>query len=512
MISYDVKNSLIYNEFYSNHNFVSIDYWFDRVREKYIHNIDTFYYTVYLDIENYNESDKVSRFLEYLDYKKNQALEQFEHVTLDSISTDFVTSGLGFQMYTYSIEKLDKYIFFICRKKASDETPEIIVQIRSQFLWLYGEHKALEQSYEDLMLVLSKYDINVKRTQENRIDFAYHTNYIQDPLNFFKEENLNKMQVSRFTRWHKEGRFIGDEIVECDYISLGRRKSNNTFLRIYNKSQEVVNQGYKQFFIKIWLLNNMINRFDYYVLEKCFAQGSYNYVDRARLEFYLDFGSDDSIKEQIHILLDGSDNISIKKLADGLLPRLTIVVNIEIQTKRKFYATMDKSFELLRTVTCKYKPIEKIFKILDNKDLLHDYITNDVIRFVDFDSHTRKKNCDTSFWWKRLQSIKLYNVIDDDNRKLIREYQKDLDIQSLKKRVLNSIGTLSIYMKNENEDNFYNDVIDIMSYLNESDIEKSIEYKKKKSALLKNRLENLQSLSIDKSFLIIDSETAEILN
>lgn len=379
-------------------------------------------------------------------------------------------------------------------------------------MWLYGEHRAIEESFEDLTLILGKYNIKVSHTVENRIDFAYHTNYIQDPLNFFKEENLNKMQVSRFTRWHKEGRFVGDEIVECDYLSLGRRKSNNTFLRIYNKTQEVLNQQYKQFFIKVWLLNGLINRFDYWVLERCFNEGSYNYVDRARLQFYLEFGQVVSIKNRINCLLNSSDNLSIRKLADELVPKLTLVVNIEIQTKRKFYSTMESSISLLKTVTCKYKELEKIFKILDNKDIFHQYITTDVIRFVDFSTHTRKKNCDTASWWKRLQGIKLYNAITDENRKLIREYQKDLCIDSLKKRVLNSLSTLSVYMKNENEDTLTSDVIDFMSYLNESDIQKSIEYKKKKSALLKNRLQNLESVSLQKNFIIIDSETAEILD
>lgn len=506
MITYDVKKSLIYKEF-DNENSLN---WFDKKRDKFIHNIDTFYYVAYIE-NNYNECGHVKEFLNYLELKKNESIENFDEVILDEISTDLTISSMGFGMYSYSVEKKDKYMIFFARKKATEDTPEVLIQIRSQYLWLYGEHRAIEESFKDLTLILSKYNINISRTVENRIDFAYHTNYIQDPLNFFKEENLNKMQVSRFTRWHKEGRFVGDEIVECDYLSLGRRKSNNTFLRIYNKTQEVLNQQYKQFFIKVWLLNGLINRFDYWVLERCFKEGSYNYVDKARLEFYKDFGQDTLIKNKINSLLNSNDNLSIKNFADELVPHLTIVVNIEIQTKRKFYSTMENSISLLKTVTCKYKELEKIFKILDNKDIFHQYITTDVIRFVDFSTHTRKKNCDIATWWKRLQQIKLYNTITDENRKLIREYQKDLDLESVKKRVLNSLSILSLYMKNDNEDTLTSDVVDFMSYLNESDIQKSIEYKKKKSALLKNRLENLDSLTIDKSFLIIDSETAEII-
>lgn len=508
MITYDVKKSKIYQEFSTKEN----DCFFDLKRQKFVHNIDSLYYVAYVDSNNYNDDSNVNDFLSYLELKKNEALETLEEVVLSELSTDLVTTGLGFGMFAYSIEKKDKYIIFVARTKATDNTPEILVQIRSQFLWLYGEHRAVNESFEDLSLILSKYNVKIDRTVENRLDFAYHTNYIQDPLNFFKEENLNKMQVSRFTRWHKEGRFVGDEFVECDYISLGRRKSNNTFVRIYNKTQEVVNQQYKQFFIKVWLLNGLINRFDYYVLEKCFANGSYSYVDKARLEFYLEHGNDINIKNRILFLLKTNNSIEINNFANDIVPKLTLVLNIEIQTKRKFYSTMDNSISLLKTVTCKYKELERIFKILDNKDLFHRYITTDVIRFVDFTTHTRKKNCDTSSWWKRLQSIKLYNAITDENRELIREYQKDLDIQSIKKRILYSLSTLSVYMKNDNDDSISSDIVDFMSFLNESDVEKSLSYKKKKSAMLKNRLENLDGIDIHKNFLIVDSETAEILD
>lgn len=507
MIFHNVKRTKIYKELSESDNTM----YFDKVKDKFIHNIDTLYYVGY--IRNiYNECENVKSFLQYLEIKKNNAMETFDDVILEEISTDLVIKTLSFGMYSYCIEKKDKYMIFICRKKITDKTPEILIQIRSEFLWLYGEHRAIEESYQDFNNIIKKYDIEVLKTMENRIDFAYHTNYIQDALNFFKEENLNKMQVSRFTRWHKEGRFVGDEEVECDYLSFGRRKSNNTFVRIYNKTQEVLNQGYKQFFIKVWLLNGLINRFDYFVMETCFKEGTYNYVDRARLLFYLEHGNDHVIKDKINYLLNGSDNLSIKNLSDELVPKLTIITNIEIQTKRKFFATMDKSINMLKSVTSKYAETDRLFKIIDNKDMFHKFITEDIIRFVDFNSHTRKTNCDTSYWWKKLQDIKLYNVITDDNRKLIREYQKDLDTISMKKKVLNSISTLSLYMKNDNDDNIQKDLLDFMSFLNESDIQKTIIYKQKKSASIKNRLQNLDSVLIQKNFVLYDLETAEIFD
>ena len=207
-----------------------------------------------------------------------------------------------------------------------------------------------------------------------------------------------------------------------------------------------------------------------------------------------------------------NNNIKIKNLANKLVPKLTIVCNVEFQTKRKFYSTMDKSINVLKTVTCKYKELERIFKILDNKDLFHDFITNYVIRFINYNSNVRKTRCDTATWWIRLQNCDMNRVIDDENRKLIREYQKNLDIQALKRRLINSIATFSLYVNNENDNSVTSDITDFMAFINESDVEKSINYKKKKSAMLKNRLENLDSIDIRKNFLIVDSETAEILN
>lgn len=505
MIPYRCKNNLIYKEF----DEIERKEFFDLRRQKFIHNIDTLYYVVYTS-EDYNYSSNVEKMINYLEHKKKIAIDTMNVSIYSEIDSSLVTHGLGFGMFAYSVEKKDKYIFFITRKRATDDTPDIIVQLRSQYLWQYGEHKAVEDSFKDLKMFLEYFNIEIWRTQENRIDYAYHTNYIQDPLNFFKEENLNKMQVSNFKRWHKEGRFVGDETVECDYITLGRRKSNNTFIRIYEKTQEVINQQYKQFFLKVWLMNGLINRYDYNILEKSFLEGSYNYIDKARLEFYLKYGKNKNVKDKINIILSKNNSMQIKNYADKITPKVTIIVNIEFQTKRKFYSTLDNSINVLKSVTCNYKELERIFKIIDNKDIFHSYITRHVIRFIDFDSATRKSNCKTSNWWTRLQSVKLNNVITGKNRKLIREYQQDLDIKNMKSRLLNSLSTFSLYLDKENNDTIEKDIIAFMSYINETDVQKSLKYKQKKSPLLQNRIAKNKSKK-DINFAIVDLVTGEIL-
>ena len=48
----------------------------------------------------------------------------------------------------------------------------------------------------------------------------------------------------------------------------------------------------------------------------------------------------------------------------------------------------------------------------------------------------------------------------------------------MKRNTLYSLLTLSLYMNKENNNSVESDALDFLSYLNESDIEKSIKYKK----------------------------------
>ena len=57
-----------------------------------------------------------------------------------------ISQGYSFsKLYKYSIESPDEYVIFVAEKKATSTTPEILVQLRSQFLWLEGEHSAIEK-------------------------------------------------------------------------------------------------------------------------------------------------------------------------------------------------------------------------------------------------------------------------------------------------------------------------------------------------------------------------------
>jgi len=94
----------------------------------------------------------------------------------------------------------------------------------------------------------------------------------------------------------------------------------------------------------------------------------------------------------------------------------------------------------------------------------------------------------------------------------MREYQKSLSVDILKKRITNMLGTHSLYIHGQaNENNTYSDCADFMSTLNESDVEKAIEYKQKKLTLIANRLGDVQGCSeFERTLNVVDSETGQI--
>jgi hypothetical protein len=535
MISYSAKKSLIYQELDSEKR----TKFFDLTQKKFIHNIDSLYYVVKVK-NDWNYDKGCQLFISFLEKYRSQAVKSFEPIQifqndekLAHLGTEYVMHGIGQAPYLYDISKVDKYLLFVINHQLNDKTPEILVQLRSQNLWLSGEYQAVNESLVDVKTLLDTFDIEIDSISENRIDYAYHTNYIQDPTNYFQPKNLNRMQKSRFERWSLEGAFRGQFETDVDYFTLGRKKSNNVFIRSYDKTKEVIEQQYKQFFIKLWYLEKMISYFDFYCIEKAFLQASrtnYKYLDVARLEFYLEHGLNEDYKKNINSLLKAKslDYEKIIQLADLLVPKVTKVLNFEIETKRKFYYSMDNSVENILKVHSKNVPTyaEKLYKKLDNKQIFHNLITSNnaeqegIIRFLDYKAKNRlgkpwadKGSFPTADWWSRLQSVKINRSFEVEDVKLIREYQKNLNATLLKKRITNAVVTHSLYQNGDHTGNdIYTDVLDYMATLNETDMQKAIDYKAKKMTLIQNRLGEVQGVSVmDKHFKLYDSETGQLL-
>lgn len=538
MIDYSAKKSILYSELDKE----TATQYFDRTKHKFLHNIDTLYYVVKVK-NDWRFDSNALYFKELLHTYQEKAFstpdmlpvftgEDLEGKLGGIPKAEWLMNGIAAsKIYRYDLQQPDRFAIFIAPTTPNENTPEIIVQLRSQYLWLEGEKQAILKSLADLEDLLNCFGLEILEVKENRIDYAYHTNYIQNPTKYFKHENINKMQQSRFSRGSIEFSFRNQWETETDYLTLGRKKSNNLFFRVYDKTKEVIQQGYKQFFIKLWYMEKLISFFDMYCIEKAFLNPSadnYKYLDVARLEFYLEFGNDDSYKDEINQLLNkpSRDYESIIELADLLTPNVTKILNVEFETKRKFYSTLDNTINNILKVTSENVPSHsnKLFRIIDNKKLFHDFITRNtedgsgVIRFIDYKAKNRlgrgwehKRDYPTSDFWTRLQSVSTDWYAPEDV-KLVREYQKNLSMHLMKRGLMNKLSVYSLYKNSEVKNDTVIDALDFVSTLNETDLEKANHYKAKKYLLLKDRLQNIEtSLDKENDFGIVNLQTGEII-
>ena len=193
--------------------------------------------------------------------------------------------------------------------------------------------------------MLSPFGLLPVKVRENRIDYAFHTNLIQNPYKFFSDPNLQKHLKTNLRIYQKIGK-IGHDI-SVDTFNLGNRRSNNVYFRAYNKAREVVEMNYKSFFFQRWYDIGLISEFDKYVYEVAYELASYRTgILIGRLKWYVEHGSDSALKQKFLDILDTnfvkSDNCEkLEKELHGVIPEPTLIVNIEFQTKRKFYLSCE---------------------------------------------------------------------------------------------------------------------------------------------------------------------------
>lgn len=472
----DVERSLIFSEFSEENN----KKWFSSLQKKFISHIDTLYYVVYPETENWREDPRKDNLLSALAVGSSQAAASPDLVApvFDNFFSGlYCKPFMHFNMYSYHFCLEDSFDVFIADSIPNKLTPPVFVQLRSNGLWLKGSKNLFELSLDVVEKVLSSFGFSISKVVENRFDYAFHTNYIQDPVHFFPEEDLKEMQISNFSRWHKEGYFFDNKIY-CDYFTLGRRKSNNIFFRCYNKTKEVIEMGYKQFFIPIWFEKGLISQFDRYVLENTFMNGSWNYKELARCKFYLAHGLNPEIRNQIEKMMSNPDTpySDYKKLADKIVPDITIVCNLEFQCKRKFFYNISKTVPDLN-LTDEYIK-DHLLSLLDQTKSITNFLTFNILRFVKYKNGSvlipREKR-EMSDWWKRLRSCKSFELPDDVFADYCFSYQSNLDLQKVRHNTIKAAArTVSYYASSEDDlDNSYiTDFEDVLMHFNDNDIQK----------------------------------------
>ena len=466
------------SKIFSEMDKIARDQFFQYEGKRFLHNIDTFYYSIKLkeDFRRESEDHKVKLFREWRDRIRADSIVEEEKSLRDVIpglESCTVVSRHFSKYYDICISKERMFDAFIASVVPSDAeggesvTPEIIVQLRSDFLWAHSITDCFEISLDYILRFVQHFDLTVKEVQENRVDFCYHSNYIANPEKYFDKRSLHQRAVTRIHQgyMHWEDNADGYDI---DYVAYGKR-SNKIFLRIYNKTKEVVEMGYKGWFLKLWQLQGLISRYDYYVYEKAYKDKDWKSVDIYRLEFYLDYGTDPELRQLCEELLaaENKDRVKIKKLANKLTPKVTMIMNVEYQVMRR--AT--KSMELLPVKDRRSEyACERVYKFLDNWHYITEYLTYDVFRLCNNDNENISRRSINDFW-QRLRSCPIYDgSAREDHQKIIRNYKRQLDVNSMKERFISSAISLGLYTKSLNCDSIIRDCMDGISILNDNDI------------------------------------------
>ena len=531
LIDNNVKNTEIYNHL----NDDTLKYFFDYKTQSFLHNIDNFYYSIKLknDLTKDTKDNKVLFFRRECEKLKKALNESYDliPVNVPGCNAMYFTSGRFERFYTIHVEMPDMFDVYLAPivPPASDGTesitPEVLVQLRSYNIWMYGLFKAFEDSYARVKKLLLHFKLSVKKIIENRCDFCCHTNYLQNPNKFFSVDNFYKMRVTHFRGSFHHFSNVGSSDYESDYIAQGKR-GGKCFLRIYKKTKEVVQKGYKQYFFKAWLFKGLINRYDFYCLESAFDYGMWNYVYIARLKFFQEHAGKTVFDKAINDALLFWDkyrklNDNIIELANLLTPPIHIIINVEYQVMRK----MSKQFplqdaNLLQGVNVdfsKYTNLcslecEDVFVYFKNLKLIRDYLTSDVFRLVTKKGDVNKSRRDNCRFWERLCAAKSdYDLFNTDERKIIREYQTQHSIIRMKRDVLQKQAQLNNYLGRYNT-NPLEDALTALVIMNDNDIHDIKKYKKKKAKEMSN--EHFSSLNQDSyvknNISLINNDTGEI--
>lgn len=470
------------------------EYWFSCKQKKFLHNVDTFYYSVKLHQDFTSESIDPAvlafrRFFttQYEVLEGTPGLTRQLHYATDAEPLNILPYSYG-KYYNIWLECPEFFDILMARQvpKSPDGigslTCECIVQIRSFYLWLYGVEEAFRRSYEVLKSVLDYFNLSVDYVQENRVDYCWHTNYFSAPERFFTLENFYAMRVDRYKGANFHTEKVGSEGYEVDYIALGQR-SGKCFVRIYLKSKEVIQQGYKAFFLRTWLFHGLINRYDLYVYEAAYRKASWEYITIARLEFYQEYGADQHAKEQCADAIrqyseSGRVTDGMLQLADTLTPKINLIINVEYQTMRKG----TKSYCLVPIKdNSKYRETQRVYDYFNNHRLIIDYLTHDTFRLVEKNSDKNKSRRDYCAFWAALRRCKKVDLTAMPGElKLRREYNRKLNGERVKEQMINKAITYGIYLKGINHDGIEDDCMLPIMMLNDNDIIRAKRYKRKR--------------------------------
>jgi hypothetical protein len=473
-------------------------------QQKFLPNIDNLYYSYFLegDKSEFESPNGLTELLGVLEQKKQEVARNYGEpvdfgqglTAIDKLTgidgngeiedeDDIAVSKKKYTMYGYCLTEPDLYDIFICKAIPNEQTPRIIVQHRAYGLWNRNKEEVVKHAYYRISRLLEQYcgmEFTIKRCRENRIDYCFHTNAISN-VGALIRKNPRTEQVKNLHTNMKEARehlevkdAPGGVILKTDYICFGQVSSNNVRARIYDKVKEVIEKGYKEFFFKIWHDKGLISYYDKWCMEYAFPYRNTDYLYKAMVAFYVDHcaeykkgvKSEKDIPSYYNRCRKALDNektslADFKKLAKENMPKVTCILNIEYETKRKFYYYSDKFIGTFKTIKRDIpQPLERIYKILDNQGIFVEYLTRKSLSF--YNGMDEKGEPKYLAWWQRLRNTKLEGIKIDE--KLLREYSYNMDKRLVEQRAVNAVASAAVYVDDIGT-GFVEDWTDFMSCL-----------------------------------------------
>ena len=485
-----IKSSRIYQEF----SVAEREQYFKVTARKTIHTLDNVYYSVFIKgDEKNNPHEGLNTLIERLLDMKEEVLTLSDKKTPHPFNGNLYYHLKSYSSYGLSVGDPDLYDIFFTRNLPNSDTPRIIVQIRSHGLWTRGIEAMIDVSYNAVKDLLAQYGLEIALCRESRIDYCYHTNAVGSVSVFLKKDDRNKIR-GMYTSltdviFHAE---VEDEdggtIINEDYFKVGSRKSNSVSVRVYDKVKEVLENSYKSYFFDIWYRQGLISFYDKFCMEyvftlPCRRQDKMAYLNKASVAFYVQYGKCEETKAKYQqLLLNPNATLKDFKAAAKILPRVTPVLNVEYETKRKYYYT-SQSFvgdTLTLPEAYKSKPVQlhNLYKIILNSKVWTSMLTHNFLAFFktqkddrgnivySLDSDGERIPTD---YWSRIRNTKLLGLDGfGDNTKLLRSYTHNLDHVAIQAKAIRAIATSSVLNDNLKK-SFVEDISDLLADLNDND-------------------------------------------
>ncbi len=445
--------------------------WFSLTERKVLPHIDTLYYTVSIKYDDaYNPPKEVTQLINELDAQKKT---KRANMSSQLYFFDLEVMATGFSIYEYRLSYNETFDIFIGKYLPNISTPRIVVQLRSRSLVLDGVDDAVLKSFEYVRILLDSFGLTAGEVRENRIDYAYHTNLIQNPYRFFRDEALLKHFISNMRIGQKVFRIRKE--IELDYIAFGNRKSNNIYFRCYNKSAEVIEKNYKSFFIDRWLEHRLISEYDAYCYRVAFSMKSYRTgLIIGRIRWYLEHGKDPELKRKLtdaiqncHVESDNND--FLEETIKPILPPVTLVMNAEFETKRRFYTTIEETHIASHVYTYDGDPaLERLMKVLHLQGDIMKYLTSESVAFV-IDREIPKEKQVMCDWWRRIHRCRI-PYSEKQVLEFYRAHDRETDLKRARTRLQSSIAAYNIISRQQlDRRSFEEDISDVLCALNDND-------------------------------------------